>query len=77
MADDDPREQPKRRGIWGTGKHGQGFTDPAGRAYSREDYGATDHGGEPEPGRTGTGGRNPPPHKGDEPVTADRPDADR
>ena len=52
---------PTRSGFWGRGENGRGFAQPKALEHSREDYGATDHGGEAEPDRDDAGERNPSP----------------
>jgi osmotically-inducible protein OsmY len=39
------REAGGREGFWGRGEEGRGYSREGGRAYSREDYGSTGHGG--------------------------------
>lgn len=46
-------------GFWGRAENGRDYAKPKAKELSREDYGATAHGGKEEPDRPKAGERNP------------------
>lgn len=71
------RKPPSPSGFWGRGKSGRDYADPSAREQSREDYGATDHGGEEESRPSDAGERNPDQAHGSEPGGSERKPAAR
>ncbi len=81
MEEDDKRvntkheqagKPPRRSGFWGRGQSDRDYANPSAQEHSREDYGATDHGGEEESRQSDAGERNPDQAHGSEPIDSER-----
>ena len=62
---------PSPSGFWGRGKSGRDYANPSAKEHSREDYGATDYGGEEESQPSNAGERNPDQADGSDPGDAE------